>query len=233
MYGPQPGTSAPYPAPPGPSRPAVRALWALLPVLTCGVLAFGPALYLAVRRGRPRDWAGAAFFTATAVTLCLCAVLGGSKPKGAAYGPADYTGITMMVVGLLLAPVHFLVMDRPREWQAAAPRPAPWTGGPAPYPLPPQPGHGYPQVPPPYTPTAHRPQPQPYSGPLPYPGPAAPQPPAPPAPAPGLAPAPVADGGDAAARAELRELGELLRRQAADGDPGPGPAPAPWRDGPR
>ncbi|MFJ6212665.1 hypothetical protein ACIQGZ_04945 [Streptomyces sp. NPDC092296] len=206
MQGRQPGSPASSFAAPKPSRPVVKVLWALVPVVTFTLLAFAPATYLAARRRRPADWLGVAFFAVNTAAFCLGMVF--AADPGQPYTSGDVIGITAMCIGFVVAPVHFLVMDRKAVWErfaaaqgfAGAPG---FAAPPAAHPA--QPGYGWPPQPPPtsYTPTLYQPQPQP--------GYAAP------------APAP-----EDAARAELRQLGELLRRQAADGG-----NPDAWRDGGR
>ena len=214
MSGRRPGSSAAF-VPPGPSRPAVKVLWALVPVLSCSLLAFVPALYLAARRNRARDWWGVAFFSGTTVAFIVGLVF--SAPPGEAYRVGDFVGMIALLVGLVAAPVHFLFMDQFRIWQSltglyGAPVVQPGYAVPSGYPAQPgysaQPGYGYPPVQPPYAAQQYVPAPQPPFQAQPQfrsqPGQTAPMP----------APTPVPDD---AARAELRELGELLRRQASDG----------------
>lgn len=214
MYGRQPGTPPSSFAAPGPSRPVAKVLWALVPLLSCSLLAFAPAVYLAVRRKRLRDWAGVVFFAA--VTAALAAGTQLSAAPGQPYRTGDYVGMAALAVGCLLGPLHFLLMDREREWygRSGPPLPPP----PQQYLAAPTAGYGYPpplQQPVPYAPAFHQPQPQPGPQPQhqPQPGPLH-QPPQP-GPQPPYQPQPAS--ADDAARAELRELGELLRRQAADG----------------
>ncbi|WP_157876170.1 hypothetical protein, partial [Peterkaempfera griseoplana] len=91
-----------------------KVLWALVPLLSCSLLAFAPAVYLAVRRRRARDWAGVVFFAGVSAALMVATQLA-AKP-GQPYNAGDAVGMTALGVGCLLGPVHFLLMDREREW---------------------------------------------------------------------------------------------------------------------
>jgi hypothetical protein len=101
----------------GPSRPAARLAWCLLPLLTLGLLGMVPALVLAFRRRRPVDTLGAVAAVLVEATfyVCLAVVPGDSQSSGALLGGS--TGI-LLLVG---APLHFLLMDRRSQWPVQAP----------------------------------------------------------------------------------------------------------------
>ncbi|MFD4908561.1 hypothetical protein [Kitasatospora purpeofusca] len=223
--------------PQGPGRPVGpygvtgRVLVVLAPLLTVGLLGMVPSLLLAVRRRRAYDILGAVVYAGLFLTFFICVGVAGSFGKGEA-PVADAVGTTTMVLMWFTPPVHFLLMDRRAVWSAGRPAAPAGVGGH------PQPaGYGYPSAQPygapqPY-PTAQpygTPQPyapaQPYGTPAPYPAPApapapypqAAQPPYrshPPTPAVGQG----ASGAGPATSDELRELGELLRRQAREDRP--------------
>ncbi|MFB7948473.1 hypothetical protein ACFC6L_26550 [Kitasatospora phosalacinea] len=185
-----------------PYRRGPSVLLALVPVLSCGLLGMVPSMVLAVDRRRRADKIGAAVFGPMQVALFVVA---GLTPEGQPID--DLTAGLLLLPLCLAAPVHFLLMNRRDQWPAPAPTPYPH---PHPY------AYAYPQ--PAAYPQPTHPQPAHPQAAHPQPGyPAAPYPPAvplaPPAPAP--APAPAAPTGVS----ELRELGELLRRQAGDGQP--------------
>ncbi|WP_406202506.1 hypothetical protein OH807_24355 [Kitasatospora sp. NBC_01560] len=216
-YGPpypaQPHPAAgPYPVPPtqplaalrpgaaaGPFGLLGRILWSLVPLLTVGLLGMIPSLLLAIRRRRAYDIAGAVLFAGLFLTYLVCAgVAGGTKNAPT----ADTVGMVAMVLMWFGAPLHFLAMDLRAVWDAGRPKaPAPAPAA-AYYPPPGAaagPVAGYP-------PAAAGPSYGAAPGYAPAAGPATPAPGA----GPGPAPAPAT--GD-----ELRELGELLRRQAREG----------------
>ncbi|MFE1318812.1 hypothetical protein [Kitasatospora phosalacinea] len=179
-----------------PYRRGPSVLLALVPVLSCGLLGMVPSMVLAVDRRRRADKIGAAVFAPMQVALFIVA---GLTPEGQPID--DLTAGLLLLPLCLAAPVHFLLMNRRDQWPAPAPAPAPY---PHPYAYAYPQAAGYPQA------VAH---PQavthPQAG---YP--TAPYPPAAPH-APVAPPAPAAPTGVS----ELRELGELLRRQAGDGQP--------------
>ncbi|MEV7216665.1 hypothetical protein AB0O31_26675 [Kitasatospora cineracea] len=205
-----------------PYRKGLTALLALIPVLSLGLLGMVPSMVLAVDRRRRADIVGAAVIGLMEATLFVILAL---TPEGE---PMDNRTTVLLLLPLFLGtPVHFLLMNRRDQWPAGA---AP-AAGPAPYGYayppagyPPQPG---PPVPPvqftkpgqpaqphpanPYAVTEPHPA-NPYAAPHP---PAAPTGPVAPAPVVPAVPAPAAPTG----AAELRELGELLRRQAGNGQP--------------
>ncbi|WAL73546.1 hypothetical protein OU787_19745 [Kitasatospora sp. YST-16] len=196
-----------------PYRKGLTALLALIPVLSLGLLGMVPSMVLAVDRRRRADIVGAAVIGLMEVGLFVAAAL---TPEGE---PIDNLTTGLLLFPLFLGtPVHFLLMNRRDRWPAgAAPVPAPYGYAYPPVGYLPQPGPTVPPGPmvksgptmrpaPPYAVTEPHPA-NPYA--TPYP-PAAPA--VPPAPA---VPAPAAPTG----AAELRELGELLRRQAGNGQP--------------
>ncbi|MEV7187254.1 hypothetical protein [Kitasatospora sp. NPDC093102] len=180
------------PAPiPGRFGVTARALCALVPLLTVGLLGVVPSLLLAVRRRRAYDIAGAGVFCALLLTMIVSAgVAGGLKNP-----TADTTGEIALAVLWFLPTAHFLVMDSRAVWLAG--RPAP---------------QAVPQAVSPYA----VPNVSPYAATVPGYGVPAPATLAPSAPA-HSAPAPSAPAPETAH--DLRELGELLRRQAREDRP--------------
>ncbi|MFG2913220.1 hypothetical protein ACGF0D_10060 [Kitasatospora sp. NPDC048298] len=217
QFGPPPGGTpygpgqGPLPAPapvagqaPIPGRFGVlaRVLCALAPLLTFGLLGAVPSLLLAVRRRRAYDIAGAAVFCALLLAMVVSAGVAGSLKNPT----ADTTGQITLAVLWLLPTAHFLVMDSRAVWLA---------GPPAPQAVP----YAVPQAVSPYAATV------PGYG---VPAPAAPGPSvaprsvqAPSVQAPSVqAPAVQAPAVQAPETAhDLRELGELLRRQAREDRP--------------
>ncbi|RKE20853.1 hypothetical protein [Streptomyces sp. TLI_171] len=194
----------------GPYRTWVTVLCALTPVLTLGIVGMAPSVVLAVGRQRRADIVGAVVIGLMQLALYIEM---GLTPKD---GEISNLVAALVLIPLWIGtPVHFLVMNQRRFWPAPAPGPAPGYGygyGYPGYPTPPQP---YPAAGPtaPYpNPYQAAPYPTPTPTPTPYPAPAVPAPT--PAPGPAQTPAPGQTGA-----AELRELGELLRRQAGDGQP--------------
>lgn len=181
---------------PGPLRIWANVLIAALPVLSLGVLGMAPSLVLAVRRRRAVDILGAVVIGLMELSLFVAA---GLTPKGGKI--SDAVGFLLLLPMWIGTPVHFLLMNRRRFWPAPTSDPYPYSYPVAPtgpYPTASYPAASYPTVPypaNPYQATAQA---------------AAPHP-APPV-------APVVPGPQTGA-AELRELGELLRRQAGDGQP--------------
>ncbi|SDT65651.1 hypothetical protein SAMN05216371_3442 [Streptomyces sp. TLI_053] len=234
--------------PAGPYGVAGRVLVVLAPLLTVGLLGMVPSLLLAVRRRRAYDILGAVVYAGLFLTFFICIGVAGSFGKGEA-PVADAVGTTMMVLMWFTPPVHFLLMDRQVVWSAGRPAaPAGVVGHPQPagygypsaqssthpygaaqpYPNPAAQPYGTPQ---PYTPAPTYGAAQPYGTPAPssYPAPA-------PAPAPYAQPGQAAQppyqshpptgavgqgasGAGPATSDELRELGELLRRQAREDRP--------------
>jgi len=216
MSGPLYGQSAP--ATPRPFRVGVSVVLCLVPLLTAGVFGLVPAVALAVARRRAVDIVGAAVVCLLQLACYVCA---GLAPKGADDSPYDRAGVALLIALWLLAPLHFLLMNRRSLWPAPAPYPATAWPAAGPYPQPGYPQPGYPQAPYPAQPhpvQAHLAQPhqaQPLATPQPAPDSAVthvPYPTGPTAPTyvPGTAPA----TGD-----DLQQLAELLRRQAQEGRP--------------
>ncbi|MGW7444217.1 hypothetical protein [Kitasatospora sp. NPDC054795] len=217
-YGPGPGQGyapGPVPGPPAPGGVAgpapipgrfgvvVRVLCALAPLVTFGLLGVVPSLLLAVRRRRAYDILGAAVFCALLLAMIVSAGVAGTLKNPT----ADTTGQITLAVLWLLPTAHFLVMDSRAVWLA---------GPPAPQAVP----RTAPQVLSPYA----VPNVSPYGATV--PGYGAPAQAAAPAHAP--VPAPVAPTATAASAPsapapetahDLRELGELLRRQAREDRP--------------
>ncbi|MEV4614419.1 hypothetical protein AB0K43_17745 [Kitasatospora sp. NPDC049258] len=187
------GQSAP--ATGGPHHPGVKVLYCLVPPLTLGLLGMVPSLVLAVRRRRPVDLLGAVLFGLVQLTVYVCLGLSPDDGRGSAYSVLG--GLCLFVL-MLLAPAHFLLMDRARVWLAAGPQPAPQ--------LPTGPMAAMVPMAAPAMPAA-------------WPTPAPGWPPAPaPLPGPMSAPVPAQLPAPAPATADdLQQLGELLRRQAQEG----------------
>ncbi|MFF8769483.1 hypothetical protein [Kitasatospora sp. NPDC015120] len=206
-----------------------RVLTALAPLLSFGLLGMVPSLLLAVRRRRAYDILGAVVYGGVFLTFFICMGIAGSYPKGDA-PVADAIGTTMMVLMWFTPPVHFLLMDRQVVWDSGRAPAGPYA------PVAGAAGYGYPMAAAPAAPVGPYPQPgqpypaaQPYGTAAPYPQAAQPYPAVdshpsaishPPvrAAGPGAAgPGPAAAG--PATSDELRELGELLRRQAREDRP--------------
>ncbi|MEV8534368.1 hypothetical protein [Streptomyces sp. NPDC051211] len=168
----------------------MRVLFALLPVLSCGMLAFGTLIRLAIVTRRPRDWAlcGANF-----VLTVVCLALVGEDPTEDASTWMGNTGMITMLSMAVAVVGYFLYSDiKHYENRPVAP-PAGWYP-----PTPPVvPQYGYPPVDPtpPQAPAQTHPQ----------------VPAQTPPPVPGHTPTPAPRIGQV--RAELDELSELLRKQ--------------------
>ncbi|MFE2728028.1 hypothetical protein [Kitasatospora sp. NPDC059327] len=199
----------------GPYGVLGRVLLTLTPLVTVGLLGMIPSLLLAIRRRRAYDILGAVVFAGLFLTFLVCAGVAGSTGDAPT---ADTVGMVAMVLMWFGAPLHFLAMDLRAVWEAGRPK------------APAQAAH----YPPPAAPYAHpvpgaayAPAPAPgYAVPLGVPAPPGAAAPSTPPPAPGYgypAPAPypptrVPTAPPAPATGEeLRELGELLRRQAREG----------------
>ncbi|MFE4517976.1 hypothetical protein ACFRMQ_27740 [Kitasatospora sp. NPDC056783] len=188
------------PAPiPGRFGLTARVLCALAPVLTFGLLGAVPSLLLALRRRRAYDVVGAVVFCALLLTLFVSAGVAGSLQNPT----ADTTGSITMAVLWIVPTAHFLVMDSRAVWLA---------GRPAPQGVPQAAPEGVPQAVPPYA----VPNGSPYAATAPGYGVPGPGPVPVPAPAPFVRPA-AAPAPETAH--DLRELGELLRRQAREDQP--------------
>lgn len=178
---------------------ALRVVFSLLPFLSCGFLAWGTMLRLALVTRRPRDWWLLAVSGALAVIWPLLA--GADQTADNTGWQANTAAVGTILTGLSVS-VYYLVTDiRHHEARRAAPAAGWYPPHAAPY-LPSQPvqpvrpSYGYPPAP-------HQP-PQP-----------APQPAQDPAPTPTPAPR------IGQVRAELDELSELLRRQQPPRGEGP------------
>ncbi|MEV0416175.1 hypothetical protein AB0I68_36850 [Streptomyces sp. NPDC050448] len=167
---------------------ALRVLFALLPVLSCGFLGWGTMLRLAVVTRKPRDWW---LLAANCGLSVFWIALIGADPTPNTDGWQGNTGAFGIIITGFLTCVYFLVADIRHHGAAqAAARTAPWyPAQPSPY-VPPQqqarPAYGYPPV--------QQQTPTPTPVPAPGPGPATP---------PRIG----------QVRAELDELSELLRKQ--------------------
>nr|WSX51529.1 hypothetical protein OG409_22880 [Streptomyces sp. NBC_00974] len=180
---------------------ALRVLFTLLPILSCGLLAWGTMLRLALVTRKPRDWwllaasgAGAVFWTTLSAADTTIDNSGWQANTGA---------IGTILTGLGVC-VYYLVTDIRHHEARKAAAAGGWYPQPAsPY-MPPQqlsretrPSYGYPQ-------TGPQPAPQRTPEPTPTPTPAPPQPPR-----------------IGQVRAELDELSELLRKQQPPHNEGP------------
>lgn len=192
---------------------ALRVLFALLPILSCGFLAWGTMLRLALVTRKPRDW----WLLGTSVVAEVVSLaLIGADPTPDASGWQGNTGAFGTLLNGLVVCIYYLVAEiRHFEELKARPAAAGWYPPPAsPY-VPPQqpagPAYGYPPV----AQTAPQQPQQPHQ----------PRQPAPQQPqqAPESAPAPTPPPRIGQVRAELDELSELLRRQQPPHNEGPRP----------
>ncbi|MFD9519419.1 hypothetical protein [Streptomyces sp. NPDC059979] len=187
QYGPQPSSGGVV---------GLRVLFTLLPILSCGFLAWGSMLRLALVTRKTRDWV---LMVATCVLSVFWFVLFGLDPTSDTTGwQSDTGGFGTLITGLA-ACVYFLVSDIKHHEAVRTGMPAGqwYPSQPAPYAHPQQsaPSYGYPPA---QAPTVH-------STPTPSPSPA----PAPPQVPPQTTPPPRIGQ----VRAELDELSELLRKQ--------------------
>ncbi|MCX5406791.1 hypothetical protein OHA37_23315 [Streptomyces sp. NBC_00335] len=186
---------------------ALRVLFALLPILSCGFLAWGTMLRLALVTRKPRDWW---LLAACGAAEVLSLALIGADPTPDASAWQGNAGAFGTLLNGLAVCIYYLVADiRHFEAQKAQPA-AGWYPPPAsPY-VPPQqqtgPAYGYPPMAQ-TTPQHH---------------PLQPQQPAPQQ-APESAPAPTPPPRIGQVRAELDELSELLRKQQPPHNEGPRP----------
>ncbi|MFF2074536.1 hypothetical protein ACFVXG_07240 [Kitasatospora sp. NPDC058162] len=192
-YGPTPGGPPYRPAPiPGRFGVPARVVCALVPLLSFGLLGVVPSLLLAVRRRRAYDILGAVVYCGLLLTLFVSLGIAGTLNDPT----ADFTGSITLAVLWLTPTLHFLALDSRTVWESR------------PLPVAPQavvPSYG-PPVGPPYAPQAaapYAPTAPGYGAPAPVPAPN---------PIPAPAPAPAVETSH-----DLRELGELLRRQAREG----------------
>nr|BFD92990.1 hypothetical protein KitaXyl93_43500 [Kitasatospora sp. Xyl93] len=193
---------------PGRFGVTARVLCTVAPLLTFGLLGAVPSLLLAVRRRRAYDIAGAVVFCALLLAMIVSAGVAGTLKNPT----ADTTGSVTLAVLWLLPPAHFLLMDSRAVWLAGPPAPSAAPRAVPPYTAPNVPSYTAPNVPS-YT----APNVPPYAATVPgYGAPAPTAPTAPVAPIPTAPPpAPPAHETDH----DLRELGELLRRQAREDRP--------------
>ncbi|MET9321777.1 hypothetical protein ABZX75_16525 [Streptomyces sp. NPDC003038] len=186
QHGPQPSTGGVV---------ALRVLFALLPVLSCGFLAWGTMLRLAILTRKPRDWALLVLVSVLSVSWLA---LIGADPTPDTNGWQGNTGAGGVILTGLVTCVYFLYSDIRHHEARAAARSAHWyPQGPAPYGVPQQTtqGYGYPPAPQQQTRPSHQAPAQP-----PHQVPAQP-------------PQPTAPPRIGQVRAELDELSELLRKQ--------------------
>ncbi|MGW6710428.1 hypothetical protein ACWGDE_36815 [Streptomyces sp. NPDC054956] len=176
---------------------ALRVLFALLPVLSCGFLAWGSMLRLALVTRKNRDWA---LLVASGVLEVVWLAFIGADPTPDTSGWQGNTGAFGTIVTGFAVCVYFLVVDI-RHYETAAARAVPGAGW-------------YPQPASPYLP----PQQQSHETRPSYGYPPAPRQAPRPAPEPAPAPTPPRIG---QVRAELDELSELLRKQQPPHHEGP------------
>lgn len=183
---------------------ALRVLFTLLPILTCGFLAWGSLLRLAVVTRRSRDWWLVA--VAGALEIFWLVMIGADTTPDTTGWQSDVGAVGTLCTGLGVC-AYYLVADIRYYEQLKAARAAGWYPQPAsPYaPLQEtRPSYGYPPAP-------HQ---------LPRQAPQ-PVPPTVPQQAPEPAPAPTTPPRIGQVRAELDELSELLRRRESPNDDGP------------
>ncbi len=163
---------------------SMRVLFCALSVFTIGILLWAPLLRLAIVRRRAFDWwlTGGAFVAVVTILMVI------GRDEGDAHG-IDFVLIPLLFLGMLVAPVYYLVVDirhygQPRAKQHAMsgyvpptpgygyPTTTPMTGKPGPAPQPPHQQQTQPQQPfpqpqygqqpnPPHTPYPQQPHPQP------------------------------------------------------------------------
>ncbi|MER5761391.1 hypothetical protein [Streptomyces sp. NPDC002082] len=188
---------------------ALRVLFALLPILSCGFLAWGTMLRLALVTRKPRDWW---LLAASGVAEVVFLALIGEDPTPDASGWQGNTGAFGTLLNGLAVCIYYLVAEiRHFEALKAGPAAAGWYPPPAsPY-VPPQqqtgPAYGYPPVAQTGPQQHQQPHQQPHQHQHPQPQQPVPQQ------APEPAPAPTPPPRIGQVRAELDELSELLRRQ--------------------
>ncbi|MGW8779545.1 hypothetical protein ACWGNM_15990 [Streptomyces sp. NPDC055796] len=175
---------------------ALRVLFALLPVLSCGFLGWGTMLRLAVVTRRPRDWWLLA--VNCVLTVAWVALIGADQTPNTD-GWQGNTGAFGIIITGFLTCVYFLVADIQHHAARPAAATAPW----------------YPAQPAPYVPPQAHPQRPAYG----YPPPAHQQ--QTPTPTPAPAPGPATPPRIGQVRAELDELSELLRKQTPHPHPNP------------
>ncbi|MCM2413654.1 hypothetical protein [Streptomyces sp. RKAG290] len=185
MYAPGYPPTAPHRVPSRAWIVSMRVLFCALSVFSIGMLLWAPLLRLAIVRRRVFDWwlTGGAFVAVLAILLVV------GRDDGDAHG-IDFVLIPLLLLGMLAAPVHYLVADVRHYGRVTGqktmggyvpPAPAPGYGyattvpstgqpGPGPQPVPPQqtfpqqtfpqPHYQQPQPPQQTPPPAQYPQPQ-------------------------------------------------------------------------
>ncbi|WP_329444710.1 hypothetical protein OG906_20395 [Streptomyces sp. NBC_01426] len=150
MHGPgfPPQHGHPGPPPSDGSVVTLRVLFAVLPVLTCGFLAWGTMLRLALVTRKPRDWM---LLVVSCVLLVVWVIfIGLDKTPDTSGWQSDFGAGGTLLTGLAVT-VYYLVADiRHHENRNNGRTQVPWYPAPAPY-TPPQQqhgsgqGYGYPQ----------------------------------------------------------------------------------------
>ncbi|MFJ9646626.1 hypothetical protein [Streptomyces sp. NPDC101206] len=181
---------------------ALRVLFALIPVLSCGFLGWAALLRLAILTRRTADWV--LLVVNFLLTVGWIALIG-ADPTPDTDGWQGNTGALGVICTGVVTCIYFLVADI-RHYENRAARAAAWyPSQSAPY-VPPQqtqpsqPGYGYPQA------QTQPMQPRLQTRPIPPQPQSQPQTPAP-------GPGPVNPPRIGQVRAELDELSELLRKQ--------------------
>ncbi|MGW0700931.1 hypothetical protein ACWD0A_16770 [Streptomyces sp. NPDC002867] len=208
-------------APPQPPREVsasvivLRVLFALMPMISCGLLSWATMLRLAVVTRRPRDWA---LFAATVLAVAVCFGMVMSDPTADLELPRSNVAIAVLLAIGVLVVTYYLFAEtkhfatRPQAYYGPPPQPHFGYGYPPPSAT--APTHGSPCT----TPPLHarpQPAPQPQAAPQPPPAPhpaPVPQPQAAPRPA-TPASEPPRSGRIDQVRAELDELSDLLRKE--------------------
>ncbi|WP_369169903.1 hypothetical protein AB5J49_19530 [Streptomyces sp. R28] len=184
----------------------LRVLFVVISVCSFGLLMWTMMLRLAIVTRKALDWC---LFAASIVVEFLGFYLMGSEPGEEIHTPGGWTGLALVLGGLVASISYYLSAEIRHFHQLRFP------GYPAQQP--PAPAYGYPQPQSPYTattvpqapPIPHTPIPRPPTAPTPTPTPrdAAPHTPVPPPPATRPAPARIDQ-----VRAELDELSDYLRQ---------------------
>ncbi|MFE5908415.1 hypothetical protein ACFQ6B_04920 [Streptomyces wedmorensis] len=194
MYGP-PQAPQPPKSPASGGLIALRVLFAALPLLSCGFLAWAPLLRLAIVTRRALDWVLCGLAFAAGAALFSYAAATGDKESGTLEAFVGVGTITVLAAGSV---TYYLVAEiRHYERRRTAPG----------------------QVPPPYGPLGHAygadgaavTVPSPVGRPNPYTSAPPPEPPA-------QTPQPPAAPRIEQVRAELDELSDLLRKNAPEGE---------------
>ncbi|MET9698292.1 hypothetical protein ABZY31_15380 [Streptomyces sp. NPDC006529] len=187
QYGPQRGQDAVI---------ALRVVFALVPLLSCGFLSWVTMLRIAIVTRAARDWV---LFALSAALVILGFALIGTDPVADGGGTRGDIGLALLLATGVAALAYFLYVDLRRPSRPAA---TDWYAPPVPPQQPQGYGYGYPPqagttvpAPPRHSP---QPQPRPHQQPLPQP----PHTPSPPR--------------IGQVRAELDELSELLRKQETE-----------------